>query len=151
MLDENFMVLRSLTCPFERFFKAEEAPKPRRKEKKQGDDVKRAAVKKEKEPPKEPKPTHNATIPALCKQTVAKLRAAHPDITIHKLARDSGLPTSKFVIGNGGGCTNWQLLGQCNNAECKYKHTVPTVTDARQKEVNTALNDAIKAMAKDKA
>jgi hypothetical protein len=52
---------------------------------------------------------------------------------------------------NGGGCTSWQLLGQCNNAECKYKHTVPTVTDARQKEVNTALNDAIKTMAKDKA
>ena len=144
------MVLQSLTCPFDRFFKAEEPAKQKKDEKKTGNDVKKATVKKEKEAPKVPKPTHNSAIPTLCVQTVAKLRAAHPDITIHKLVRDSGMPTSKFVIGNGGGCTNFQLLGQCNNSECNYKHTVPTVKDTRQKDVNTALNKAMKALAKDK-
>jgi hypothetical protein len=147
-LDEDFLVIRSLTCPFDRFFtKVEDAPKTKigRKDKEAGGGA--AKVNGVAKVKKEPKPTRNPNIPSVCKKAVAKLRAAHPDIDIHSLAEKSGMPANKFIIGNGGGCTNSQLLGQCNNADCKYKHSVPTVTDNRLKDVNTALLEAIKAMA----
>jgi hypothetical protein len=147
-LDEDFLVIRSLTCPFDRFFtKVEDTPKTKngRKEKEAGGGA--AKVNGVAKVKKEPKPTRNPNILSVCEKAVAKLRAAHPDIDIHALAEKSGMPASKFIIGNGGGCTNFQLLGQCNNADCKYKHSVPTVTDNRLKDVNSALLEAIKAMA----
>ena len=155
LLDEDYMVIRSLTCPFDRFFAgttaattgAAGASGASGKTQKEGGGGK-AKTDKGKPPGKDPKPqpTVNSAIPTLLAKSVAKLRAAHPTINIHTLARDSGIPAAKFIIGNGGGCTNYQVLGRCENPACKYKHVAPAVTDTRLAEVATALKEAIKSM-----
>jgi hypothetical protein len=152
LLDEDYMVIRSLTCPFDRFFAgttaattgAAEAAGKTQKDGRGG----KAKTDEGKPPGKDPKPqpTVNPAIPSLLAKSVAKLRAAYPTINIHKLAKDSGIPAAKFIIGNGGGCTNFQVLGQCENPACKYKHVAPTVTDTRLAEVATALKEAMKSM-----
>ena len=152
LLDEDYMVIRSLTCPFDRFFAGTTAATTGAagatgRTQKDGGGGK-AKTDEGKPPGKDPKPqpTVNSAIPSLLVKSVAKLQAAYPTINIHKLAKDSGIPAAKFIIGNGGGCTNFQVLGQCENHACKYKHVVPAVTDTRLAEVATALKEAIKSM-----
>ena len=161
LLDEDYMVIRSLTCPFDRFFAgttaaatgAAGATGATGKTQKEGgggkvkaDDGNPPAKDPKTKPTPTPQPTINTAIPAILAKSVAKLRVMHPSINIHKLARDSGIPAAKFIIGNGGGCTNYQVLGQCDNPACRYKHVVPAVTDTRLAEVNTALKEAMKSM-----
>ncbi len=146
LLENDQMVYRSITCPFEEFF-TEKRDKPGKGGRgggglgKGGDEEPKARERKT----REPQPTTNPTIPPLCIAAVKKYKAAHPNMTITQFAAESGIPTKRFVIGGRGGCTNYQLLGACS-ALCNFSHTATTVTDGRQKEVAAALLEGMKAI-----
>jgi hypothetical protein len=148
LIEDDQMVSRSITCPFDEFFaddkkdKKEKAPK--------GSGGGGAGAQKEKDAAKkrkqEPQPTSNPSLLPLCAAAVKKYRAAHPNMPITQFAAESGIPVYKFVVGSKGGCTNYQLLGSCS-ALCDFKHVTCTVTDEKQKAVATALLDGMKTIA----
>jgi len=57
------------------------------------------------------------------------------------------MPTHQFVVGEKGGCTNYQLLGICANKKCTYKHIPCTVADVKQKEVAARILNGLKVIA----
>jgi hypothetical protein len=61
------------------------------------------------------------------------------------------LTTHQFVVDAKGGCTNYQLLGKCENKTCGYKHIPCTVTDTNQKEVAAKILEGLKAIESKKA
>ena len=93
---------------------------------------------KEGDPTKPPQPTTNPT--------VNKLKSAHPGMTIPKFAVECGMTTHQFVVGAKGGCSNYQLLGKCENKNCGYKHIACTVTDTKQNEVAARILEVLKVI-----
>ena len=75
-----------------------------------------------------------------------KLKKEHPGWTIPRFAKECGIATQQFVVGAKGGCTNYQLLGTCNNTKCAYKHVACTVTDVKQKEVAAKIFEGLKVI-----
>ena len=147
LLENDLQVIKSITCPFDDFFKDDAKPKGNGK-------AKGGAGGGEGKEPKEPgkgkrrplQPISNTAIPALCAAAVKKYQAAHPDMPITKFALESGIPTYRFVIGDKGNCTNFSLLGKCS-ASCNYKHEACTVPDGKQKEIATLLLEGMKTLA----
>ena len=80
-----------------------------------------------------------------------KLKSAHPGWTITKFATECGITTHQFVVREKGGCTNYQLLGICENKRCSYKHVPCTPTDTKQKEVAGKILEGLKVVELKKA
>ena len=57
---------------------------------------------------------------------------------------ECGISVNRFVVGTKGGCSNYQLLGKCENKACKFKHVACTVADAKQQEVSGLILDGLK-------
>ena len=148
LLENDQQVIRSITCPFDDFFPKEGNPKDKGKgkDKTGGGGLSPSKDKDPKNTKKEPQPTSNPTIPALCVAAVKKYHAAHPDMPITKFAIEAGIPTYRFVVGDKGNCTNFSLLGKCT-AICNYKHEVCVVPDGKQKEVAALLLEGMKTIA----
>jgi len=135
LLEYDQQISRSLTCPFDDFFNEnKKAPGGG------------GGVRKQKEKEGEPQATTNPTIPPLCVPAVNKLKKEHPGWTITKFAAECGIATQQFVVGAKGGCTNYQLLGTCNNKKCTYKHIACTVPDVKQKEVSAKIFEGLKVI-----
>jgi hypothetical protein len=78
-LEDELMVVKSITCPYDKFFE-----KKKDKEKEKGKGKGRDKAKLGDEPKKrEPQATVNPTIPSLCSATIKKIKAAHPHIHNH--------------------------------------------------------------------
>ena len=138
---------KSLTCPFDDFFnKNKKPPGSGRGSGGAGGDRKKQ---KEGDHTKEPQPTTNPTIPQMCVAAVNKLKSAHPSWGIPRFAIECGVPVNCFTVGTKGGCSNYQLLGKCENKACKFKHIPCTVADAKQQEVSGLILDGLK-VTKDK-
>ena len=142
LLEYDQQVSKSLTCPFDDFFNEnKKAPggggggkSQKEKGEKDGDHT------------RPPQPTTNPTLPPLCVSAVNKLKKEHPGWTIPRFAKECGIATQQFVVGAKGGCTNYQLLGTCNNTKCAYKHVACTVTDVKQKEVAAKIFEGLKVI-----
>jgi hypothetical protein len=55
------------------------------------------------------------------------------------------------VVGDKERCSNYQLLGICENKRCSYKHVPCTPTDTKQKEVAGQILDGLKVVKSKKA
>jgi hypothetical protein len=148
LIEDDQMVSRSITCPFDEFFADDKKDKKEKAPKGSGGggggaQKEKDAAKKRKQ---EPQPTSNPSLLPLCAAAVKKYRAANPNMPITQFAAESGIPVYKFVVRSKGGCTNYQLLGSCS-ALCDFKHVTCTVTDEKQKAVATALLDGMKTIA----
>ena len=60
--------------------------------------------------------------------TLSPSLPAHPTINIHTLARDSGIPAAKFIIGNGGG---FRPIPSAQLGERRFWLVVPAVVEGR--------------------
>ena len=146
LLKNEQQVSRYLTCPFDNFFN-ENKKTPG----KGGGEPGQLRNSREGDPTKLPQPTKNPTIPPLCVAAVNKLKSVHPGWTITKFAAECGITTHQFVVGDKGGCTNYQLLGICTNKRCIYKHVPCTPTDTKQKEVAGRRLEGLKVVESKKA
>ena len=150
LLEDDQMVNKSITCPFDDFFADEKRDKTGKQKGGGGGGAGGSGEEKKKKgkdkAKREPQPTSNPSIPPLCAAAVKKYHAAHPDMSITQFAGESGMPVTKFVLGNRGGCTNFQLLGRCV-ASCDYNHVAFSGTDEKQKAVASALLEGLKLIA----
>ena len=72
-------------------------------------------------------------------------------MTISKFVVECGMTTHQFVVGAKGGCSNYQLLGICDNPKCGYKHIACTVTVTKQKKVSARIFEGLKVIEAKKA
>jgi hypothetical protein len=88
LLEDELMVVRSITCPYDKFFE-------KKKEKEKGKGKGQEKSKEGNGPKKsENQATVNPTVPALCIATMKKIKAAHPNITtITEFAVQTGIPS----------------------------------------------------------
>ena len=142
LLDDELMIVRSITCPYDKFFdkkkdKDKEKGKGKGREKgKLGDETKK----------REEQATTNPTIPALCSATIKKIKAAHPNITtITEFAAQTGIPLRDLLCSSRGGCSNFTLFGVCKK-DCPYNHSTAPVPEGKQKDVNTQLIQGLKIL-----
>jgi hypothetical protein len=142
LLERESNVNKTITCPYEKFL----AKKADKKEKEKGKGG--GGGLKDNEQPKKargPQATINPDIPPLCAAAVKKFKAAHPNMTITQFAAESGIPIKELVTGKKGGCTNFQLLGQCKE-DCPYNHSKIVIPDGRQKDLSSALLRGLKTL-----
>ena len=141
-LEDELMVIKSITCPYDKFFE-----KKKDKEKEKGKGKGRDKAKPGDEPKKrEPQATVNPTIPALCSATIKKIKAAHPHITtITEFSAQTGIPLKDLLASSRGGCSNFTLFGICKEG-CPYTHSTAPIPDGRQKEVNSQLIQGLKVL-----
>jgi hypothetical protein len=141
-LEDELMVIKSITCPYDKFFE-----KKKDKEKEKGKGKGRDKAKSGDEPKKrEPQATVNPTIPALCSATIKKIKAAHPHITtITEFSAQTGIPLKDLLVSSRGGCSNFTLFGICKEG-CPYTHSTAPIPDGRQKEVNSQLIQGLKVL-----
>ena len=127
LLDNELMVVKSITCPYDKFF---EKKKDKEKGKGKGRDKAKPGDEQKK---LEPQATVNPTIPALCSATIKKIKAAHPNITtITEFAAQTGIPLKDLLVSSRGSCSNFTLFGVCTSG-CPYNHSTAPVPDIRLK------------------
>jgi len=105
LLENELMVVKSITCPYDKFFK-----KKKEKEKEKGKGKGRDKAKPGDELKKrEPQATVNPTIPALCIATMKKIKASHPSITtITEFAAQTGIPLRDLLVSTRK--SGWEVL-----------------------------------------
>ena len=134
---DDVRISTTLTCPVTNFLGM--PLQPFRSDRRDPGGTEKATASGEKQP------TKNPSILPICAPAVRELNNLYPLLDISQFLCRSGVPYSRFIIGQKGDCSNFALLGRCSES-CPYKHVTRPVADERARVVKEALELGLRKM-----